>query len=161
VHFESTSTNHLYPCHSGLLHDISRGTPKPPLSTSFLLLLTLITTLVNECRAPTYPLITPSSRVLLPEAIVPCLPHIPICFHLVVDVLTLFQLGVCGMELSESGALLQVLLVQLGVAGMVVVAFTSSPIWVEIEIAARTMLSFLQVWDDMLDDSRGISVVRY
>jgi hypothetical protein len=65
------------------------------------------------------------------------------------------------MELSESGALLQVLLVQLGVAGMVVVAFTSSPIWVEIEIAARTMLSFLQVWDDMLDDSRGISVVRY
>jgi hypothetical protein len=65
------------------------------------------------------------------------------------------------MELSESGALLQVLLVQLGVAGMVVVAFTSSPIWVEIEIAARTMLPFLQVWDDMLDDSRGISVVRY
>jgi hypothetical protein len=65
------------------------------------------------------------------------------------------------MELSESGALLQVLLVQLGVAGMVVVAFTSSPIWVEIEIAARTMLSFLQVWDDMLDDSRRISVVRY
>jgi hypothetical protein len=65
------------------------------------------------------------------------------------------------MELSESGALLRVLLVQLGVAGMVVVAFTSSPIWVEIEIAARTMLSFLQVWDDMLDDSRRISVVRY